>query len=136
MKPFTLHLQSATQYETFKDVASFVGEDPTGSFGILAGHERIMASLCFGLARFRLAGGDWQYLALPGALIYFYSNQLFLNTRHYFLDSSYQRIREVLEKQLRSEEETLHSIKESLHRLEEEMFKRLLQMKRGGESVA
>jgi len=34
MKTFVMHLQSATQYERIENVASFVGEDGSGSFGI------------------------------------------------------------------------------------------------------
>ncbi len=50
---------------------SFIGEDASGSFGLQAGHARFMTILEFGLARFRTAEADWQYLALPGALLYF-----------------------------------------------------------------
>jgi F-type H+-transporting ATPase subunit epsilon len=38
MNTFVMHLQSATQYERINGVVSFVGEDESGSFGILAGH--------------------------------------------------------------------------------------------------
>ena len=81
MNTFILHLQSATQYERIENVASFVGEDDSGSFGVLAGHARMMTSLVFGLARFRTPGADWEFLALPGALLYFVDNQLHINTR-------------------------------------------------------
>ena len=37
-------------------MASFIGEDDSGSFGILAGHARMMTMLGFGLARFRAGG--------------------------------------------------------------------------------
>jgi F-type H+-transporting ATPase subunit epsilon len=122
MTGFTLHLQSATQYEALEQVASFVAEDDSGSFGIQAGHARMMASLRFGLARYRSGEQPWQYLALPGALLYFVDNQLFLNTRHYVRDDDYERINAVLREQ---------RIKESLRRMEEEMLKRLREMQRG-----
>ena len=86
MKPFIMHVQSATQYERIEDVTAFVGEDLSGSFGILAGHQRLMTPLVFGLARFRVLDGDWQFLALPGGLLYFVGNELFLNTRRYLRD--------------------------------------------------
>ena len=122
---FILHLQSATQYEAIDEVTSFVGEDGSGSFGIQAGHARMMASLSFGLARYRCGERPWQYLALPGALLYFVDNQLFLNTRRYVRDDDYERINTVLREQLSKEETGLRSIKESLRRMEEEMLKRL-----------
>jgi F-type H+-transporting ATPase subunit epsilon len=131
MNVFTLHLQSATQYEAISDVTSFVGEDDSGSFGIQAGHARLMASLSFGLARYRSGEQAWQYLALPGALLYFVDNQLFLNTRRYVRDDDYERINAALREQLRKEETGLRHIKESLRRMEEEMFKRLREIQRG-----
>ena len=131
MSDFSLHLQSATQYEEIKAVTSFVGEDDSGSFGIQAGHARMIASLRFGLARYRCGTQAWQYLALPGALLYFVDNQLFLNTRRYVRDDDYERINTVLREQLRKEETGLQQVKESLRRMEEEMFKRLREIQRG-----
>ena len=133
MNAFTLHLQGATQYERIEGVASFVGRDASGSFGILAGHQRMMTTLSFGLARFRTAGGTWQYLAMPGAVLYFVANELFVSTRRYVRDDDYTHVTHVLDEQLRAEEAGLRNIKDSLRRLEEEMFKRLWQMGRGKE---
>jgi F-type H+-transporting ATPase subunit epsilon len=36
MKSFVLHLQDATHYERIDQVTSFVGQDDSGLFGILA----------------------------------------------------------------------------------------------------
>lgn len=128
MKSFTLRLQDATQSEEIAGVASFVGEDASGSFGILAGHARMMASLIIGLARFRIGEETWQYLALPGAVLYFHDNVLTLSTRHYLRDNDYMRVSQALQQQLLAEEEKLHTMKKSLHRMEEEVFKRLWEM--------
>lgn len=125
MKSFTLQLQDATQIETIEGVTSFVGEDASGSFGILADHARLMTLLVIGLARFRVGEDDWQYLAITGAVLYFHNNLLTLSTRHYLLDNDYMRISQALQHQLLREEEKLHTIKESLHRMEEEALKRL-----------
>lgn len=134
MTSFVMHLQSATQYERIDRVTMFVGEDASGSFGIMAGHQRMMTPLQFGLARFRTNDTDWQFLALPGGLLYFVDNQLFVNTRHYLRDRDCVRITKALEEQLRKEEASLREIKDSLHRLEEEMFKRLWWLGRGREA--
>jgi F-type H+-transporting ATPase subunit epsilon len=131
MKCFTLRLQDASRVEEITGVSSFVGEDSTGSFGILAGHTRMMASLITGLARFRRDGGEATYLAMPGALLYFNDNLLTLTTRHYFLDTDYMRIIDTLEQQLLAEEAALESMKTSLHQMEEEVLKRLWEMGRG-----
>lgn len=134
MTHFVMHLQSATQYERVESVAMFVGEDATGSFGIMAGHHRMMTPLRFGLARFRTGDGEWQFLALPGGVLYFVDDELFLNTRHYLRDRDYVRITQALEQQLRSEEAALRELTESLHHLEEEMFKRLWSLARSREA--
>ena len=125
MSGFKLKLQDATRTEVIDGVSSFIGEDASGAFGILAGHARLMTVLVFGLARFRIGQRDWQYLALPGAVLYFDKDLLTLSTRHFLLDSDYLRISTALQQELLAEEETLQSMKESLHRMEEEVLKRL-----------
>ncbi|MCL9682866.1 F0F1 ATP synthase subunit epsilon [Legionella maioricensis] len=130
MEPFTIHLQSATQYEQIDTVVSFVGEDASGQFGILANHARMMTCLKFGLAWFRDEHNETDYLAVPGAVVYFNKNQLYIVTRHYVRHKEYQAIHSALEKELQFEEENLLSIKDSLHRLDEAMLKRLWELKR------
>jgi len=125
MKKFTLILQDATHTQQIEQVTSFVGEDATGSFGILAGHARMMTSLVFGLARFRAGENDWQYLALPGAVLYFNDNELSLSTRRYLVDDDYERISIALHEQLLAEENELRELKKSLHHMEEEVLRRL-----------
>lgn len=125
VKSFSLRLQDATHSETIPAVTSFVGQDASGSFGIRPGHERIMTSLIFGLARFRTETSDWNYLALPGALLYFHDDTLTLNTRHYVLDDDYMRISAAMREQLLAEETELRSLKESLLRMEEEALRRM-----------
>ncbi len=130
MNAFVLHLQSATQYERIENVLSFVGEDRSGSFGILPGHARMMTVLLFGLARFRVAEQPWEFLAVPSALVYFIDSELYLSTRHYLRDREYTNIAAALDKKLRAEEEALLATKQSISRLEQEMFKRLWKMGR------
>lgn len=131
MKYFTLRLEDAATSQEIAQVSSFVGQDRSGSFGILPGHARMMASLVTGLARFRVNAGEFTYLATPGALLYFNADLLRVTTRHYFLDSDYMRIIQTLEQQLAEEEKVLQSTKRSLHRMEEEVLKRLWEMGRG-----
>jgi F-type H+-transporting ATPase subunit epsilon len=132
MNRFSLVLQDATHSERFDGVSGFVGEDASGSFGIEANHARLMAVLMFGLARFRIGDEPWQYLALPGAVLYFEHNILTLNTRRFLRDSDYLRISAALQQQLLAEEENLRSVKESLHRMEEEILRRMWEMSRKG----
>lgn len=118
-------LQDAMHSECYKDVASFVGEDSSGSFGILPGHARLLTILDFGLARFRHTEGGWKFIALPGAVLSFADNELVISTRRYLCDTDYRRIGRILDEELRREEEDLSAIRKSLRRLEEEMLKGL-----------
>ena len=127
---FILRLQDATRAEEIADVTSFVGEDASGSFGILPCHARMLTVLITGLARFRVGPDSWQYLAVPGALLYFQDNVLTLGTRRYLLDADYKRISEALQQQLLAEEEQLQTMTTSLHRMEEAMLKHLWDMGR------
>jgi F-type H+-transporting ATPase subunit epsilon len=114
-------------------VTSFVGEDASGSFGILAGHARLASLLIMGLARYRVGEDQWRYLALPGAVLYFHDDVLTLSTRRYLQDDDYMRISQALQQQLLAEEEKLHVLKTSLHRMEEAVLKRLWEMGRKGQ---
>jgi F-type H+-transporting ATPase subunit epsilon len=132
MNSFVMHLQSATQYERIANVTSFVGEDESGSFGILPRHARMMTLLSFGLARFRIANQDWEFLAVPGALAYFVDGQLYLSTRRYLRGKDYEQLSATLRAELLAEEEALREMKQSVRRLEEEMFRRLWKVRPSG----
>ena len=132
LRTFVLHLQSAARYDRVEGVASFVGQDESGSFGIQAGHGRLIATLAYGLARYRGETGGWTYLAMPGAVLYFVAGELFVTTRRYFTDTDYQAISTALVEKLLAEETELRGIKENLSRLEQEMVRRLWQMERSG----
>lgn len=132
MKSFTLKLQDAFRAEEIPGVTSFVGADCSGSFGILAGHARMMTALTIGLSRFRIGADPWKYLAMPGAVLYFHENVLTLNTQRFLLDDDYMRISETLEHQLLAEEESLRTMKESLHRMEVQVLRRLWETGRKG----
>lgn len=134
MKPFTLVVQDATHIERFDQVTSLIGWDGSGSFGILAGHERFMTMLSWGLARFQTTDDIWHYLALPGGLLYFAQNTATISTRRFLRDDDCDRMTRALDEQLAMEEANLHVMKESLSRLEEEMFKRLWRIGRGERS--
>ena len=130
MTGFSLQIQDTAHAQHFDGVTSFVGEDDTGSFGILANHARTMTYLVMGLSRFRVDENNWQYIATPGALLYFYNNKLTLSTRHFFIDEDYMRISTALQTQLLEEEAQLKMQKHSLRRMEEEVLKRMWELDR------
>ena len=107
MTTFTLHLYAADSYERIEEVASFVGEDDSGSFSLLARHDRFMTVLTFGLARLRRGDGAMEYLGLPGGVLYFVDNALYLSTRRYLRDTDARRIAQALAGELLQEERAL-----------------------------
>ena len=106
-------------------MVSFVGEDASGSFGLMKGHDRFVTTLVFGLARLRYADGRWDYLALPEAVAYFDKGQLTLSTRRYLRGDDYTRISQVLREELVREEQVLVEFKHSLEQMERAMMLRL-----------
>jgi F-type H+-transporting ATPase subunit epsilon len=128
VKTFAIELNDAFRRERIDDVTAFVGEDASGSFGILAGHVRFLTVLVFGLARFRVGEADWRYLALPGGVLYFAGNTLQLSTRRYLAGDDYASISGQLEARLLEEEQHLRATKESLRRMEEELLRSLWRM--------
>jgi F-type H+-transporting ATPase subunit epsilon len=132
---FTLHLADAARTERIEGVTSFVGEDLSGGFGLWPGHARLVTCLNFGLARFRVSRGPWQYLALPGAVLRFAGDALTVSTRRYLVDPDLERVSAALQEEMLAEEVELSAVKQSLRRMEEAMLKRLWQLKRGGEAA-
>lgn len=130
MKGFAVLLQDAAHSERFEGVSSFVGEDSSGSFGILPGHGRMLTVLDFGLARFRHPDGAWHFIAVPGAVLSFADDELVISTRRYLRGTDHRRIAQELEEELRREEEDLSAIRQSLRRLEQEMLKSLWNLER------
>ncbi|KPK32097.1 MAG: ATP synthase F0F1 subunit epsilon [Betaproteobacteria bacterium SG8_40] len=136
MNTFTLLLRAAQHEQRIEGVSAFIGEDASGSFGLLARHARFLTALEFGLARFRVGEEPWRYLAVPRALVYFVDNQLTLTTRHYVLDDDYERISRTLQEELLAEEQALRSVRNSLRIMEEYLLKRLWQVGRQMRSPA
>lgn len=128
MNAFTVQLYSAARQDTLDGVTAFVGEDDSGSFSIWAGHERLSTVLDIGLSRMRDSGGQWQYIASPGAVLYFVDNVLTLSTREYWIDDDFDRITGLLNEQLLKEEADLAEVRESLRRMEDELLKRLYEL--------
>jgi F-type H+-transporting ATPase subunit epsilon len=132
MNTFTLVLRDSTHSDRIEGVQSFVGEDASGAFGVLAQHGRMMTTLLFGLSRFRIGDHDWQYLATPGGVLYFRDQVLTINTRRYFQDNDFERISGTLQRELLQEEHTLEAVKRGVRRMEEEMLRRIRDLGREG----
>jgi len=131
---FSVLLQGALQHERIDNVVSFVGEDASGSFGLLGGHSYFITTLVFGLARLRYSNDNWEYLALPGAVVSFDDNILTLSTRRYLRGNDYTQISQALRDELVEEEQTLIEFKRSLEQMEQAMLLRLWRIGRGREA--
>jgi len=136
MSGFNVHLQGATQYEQLHNVVSFVAEDASGCFGLMAGHTCFVSSLVFGLSRLRYNDEHWEYLALPGAVVYFDNNQLTISTRRYLRGEDYNQISQLLSEELLQEERNLLAFKQSLEQMERAMMMRLWRIGRGEDGRA
>ncbi len=130
MNTFTMTLCDSANHQKIEGVTSFVGMDASGNFGIQAHHARFMTILVFGLARFRQNENAWQYLALPGGVLYFKDNSLTISTRHFLVDTDYNQISASLNEQLIAEEENLRATRLSLHRMEQAIIKQMAALQR------
>lgn len=128
MNVFKMYLQSSNQYEIIENVAGFVGEDDSGKFGIMANHVRMMTCLKYGLSKFVHEDLTEEYIAMPGGIIYFVNNELFVNTRRYYRGKDYNKIADILTNKLRMEENTIATLKESLSRLDENILQRIWEL--------
>ncbi|MCM5569437.1 hypothetical protein M6I34_02850 [Burkholderiaceae bacterium FT117] len=131
MKGFELEVCDATRCERVAGVASFVGEDASGQFGIMPGREALATVLVYGLARFRVVDGPWEYLALPEATLHFANDRLRIGTRRYLRGQDYREIRAALDRDLKREEAQIAQVKGNLARLEEAIYRRLMEAGRG-----
>jgi F-type H+-transporting ATPase subunit epsilon len=128
MNTFRVQLLATDRGQSIDGVASFVGEDASGSFGLMAHHVRFMTALTFGLARLRPADGGWQYLGLPGGLLYFVDHELLISTRRYVLGSDAAAIAGTLAQEILTEEQALAQTRRKLRRLEAQMLERMAQL--------
>ncbi len=91
MRSFRITICDATRCERIDGVASFVGEDASGQFGVMAGRRPFATVLVYGLARFRRGDAPWRYVALPEATLHFADDILSLATRRYLVGDDYGR---------------------------------------------
>lgn len=136
MNSFTMQVYDSQKEIRIEGVTSFVGEDESGGFGILPGHARLMTMLVLGLSRFRCGSKPWQYLAMPGAVLYFADDMLSLVCRHCLIDEDYDRISERLSEELLAEEEQLREVRQRLKNMEEALLKRMWEMRRQGVTLS
>jgi F-type H+-transporting ATPase subunit epsilon len=128
MNHFALHLHDSHGADRFDDVVQFIAADGSGSFGILAGHARMLAVLRYGLARFVDSAGRWHFLSLPGGVISFADNRLTLATVRYFLGDERASICRQLEDEMARLDSDVHTSRATLTEIEHALLRRLGEM--------
>ena len=131
MNVLQLSLESATDRLEESAAVSFVGEDPSGQFGILPGHARFMTPRSAGLCRYRRQAGDWRYLGTTGGILYCADGTLHIATRRFLTGDDPDRLSAELERQLAAEAEASRELRESLQQIEQGIVRRLWQLRRG-----
>ncbi len=131
MSAFALILQSPTLSQRIEGVISLVARDHSGSFGVLAGHARMITLAEAGLLRFRRGDNTWEYAACAGGLLYVRGAETVVCTSRFVTGTDYHRLTETLETQLRAERESLKLQRSHVAQLEEEMVRRLWRLHHG-----
>lgn len=130
MNGFHLVLLDSRGSDRF-EASQFIGADASGSFGLLAGHERMVAVLRYGLARFLDLGGAWHYLALPGGVLHFADNRMTLTTVRYFLGDDRAAMCQRLAEELARTDSEVHAARAALSQIERSLMRRLADLGTG-----
>ncbi|MBI1395984.1 MAG: F0F1 ATP synthase subunit epsilon [Betaproteobacteria bacterium] len=130
MNTFRMRVQAGIAQTVVENVASFIGEDASGQFGILPGREPLVTVLEPGLARFRTPDAPWRYVAISAATLRFDGRDLDIATRRFLLGDDYRALSEALERQAAAEESHRTRLRSNLRQLERAMFERLWNLER------
>ena len=114
--------------DSFDAVVSFTASDASGTFGLLAGHERLVAVMRYGLAHFVAADGRTHYVALPGGVLRFADNALTVTAVHYFLGAERDTLVAQLAAELAREDSDLRAAHATLAEIEHILMRRLSEL--------
>lgn len=131
MNTFTLHLYDSHGGDRFDDIVQFIAADGSGSFGVLAGHARMVAVLRYGLARFVDSTGRWRYLALPGGVLACADGRVTLATVRYFLGDAQGAICQQLAEAMARSDSDVHRSRATLTEIEHALLSRLGELSGG-----
>lgn len=134
MNTFVLNLRDSQGSDHFGHVTQFIGADDSGSFGVLAGHAKMVAVLRYGLARFADTAGRWRYLSLPGGVLSFSGNELTVVTVRYFLGEERGIITRQLAAEMSRADSDIHRSRATLAEIEHALVRRLGELSGRGQS--
>lgn len=132
---FALVLLHSHGTDRFDDVRQFIGADASGSFGLLAGHARMVAVLRYGLARFEDISGKWRYVAMPGGVLRFADNRLTVATVRYFLGDDRGAMCDQLAAEIARTDSDVHSARAALSEIEHSLVRRLGELSGRGQGA-
>lgn len=132
MRTFGLALLDSHGENRFARVRQFVGADASGMFGILPGHEAMVAVLRYGLARFLDDTGAWHYAALPGGVLRFSDNTLSITSVRYFLGDEPGALVAGLASEMAREDSELSTARQTLKKIDWSLLRRLADMNSQG----
>lgn len=128
MNTFPLTVCDGASCQRFDAVAALVAADATGAFGLQARHQALVAVLRPGLARFRLADGQWRYLALAGGVLRFADNAAELVSARCYLGDDAAALTARLAAELAREDSDLHAARATLAAIEQALKRRLAEL--------
>ena len=128
MKTFALTVLGSETVVTFDNVTQCIAADASGAFGILAGHQSMLAVLRYGLARFADTAGVWHYLAMPGGVLRFADNRLTVTTVRFFLGEEREALVEQLAKEMARVNSDIQVSRASLIEIEHLIMRRLAEL--------
>lgn len=129
VKGFTLELCDTRTMEGVEGVESFVGEDASGSFGILADREHFVTVLVWGICRYRTNDGCWHYAALPGGVLSFLEGTLTICTRHFLQSDDATELEKRLDAEIAAEESSRRAISDLIHTMDRELLRRMIRLR-------
>jgi F-type H+-transporting ATPase subunit epsilon len=136
MSSFRLILLDSSGTDRFDRVTQFIGADASGAFGILAGHEPMVAALRYGLARFQDDAGIWRYVALPGGILRFKRNELSVAAVRYFLGNEPAALVDRLASEMALDDSELSTARMTLAKIDRSLVRRLADADGSGGTIA
>jgi F-type H+-transporting ATPase subunit epsilon len=135
MSSFRVTLLDSYGSDRFDRVTQFIGADASGAFGILGGHEPMVAALRYGLARFQDDAGTWRYVAMPGGILRFRKNELSIAAVRYFLGDEPGALVERLAAEMAQDDSELSTARQTLAKIDRSLVQRLADADRRGGRV-
>lgn len=125
MNSFTLTMVDATRSLSFDSVSRCIASDDSGSFGIMAGHEHMVATLRAGLLRFMNGDGIWHYAATPGGVLRFAENRLDIVTSRFFTGDDSKTLAGELADEMARSNSDIHNARASMLQIENRLMQQL-----------